>query len=166
MRGTQITAQRGGKERKRNQAKMKVVRQRPAHLQPQRSEWEQVEDSDSDSDVDIQLYPVSFPQHQEGQVHEDPAQEPELDAVVPGGGEDQQQIVEGDVRKSGRTRRAPERFGDVLPVQEEREQLSPRNRKRIKSLAARKVPREEWNIRQSKNNLVMIFKKKPQQNTG
>ena len=33
----------------------------------------------------IQLDPVSFPQQQEGQVHEDPAQELELDAVGPEG---------------------------------------------------------------------------------
>ena len=86
--------------------------------------------------------------------------------MAPGGGEDQQQIAGGDVRRSERTRRAPERFGEVLPEQQEREQLSPRNRKRIKSLAKRKVPKEEWRIRQSKNNLVMIFQKNPQQNTG
>ncbi len=56
----------------------------------------------------IQLDPVSFPQQQEGQVHEDPAQEPELDAVAPGGGEDQQQIGGGDVRRSERTGGAPD----------------------------------------------------------
>ena len=39
-------------------------------------------------------------------------------------------------------------------------QLSPRNRKRIKSLAARKVPKEEWRIRQNKDNLVMVLQKK------
>ena len=33
-------------------------------------------------------------------------------------------------------------------MQKENNQLSPRERKRIKSLAAKKVPREEWRIRQ------------------
>ena len=33
-------------------------------------------------------------------------------------------------------------------MQRDNNQLSPRERKRIKSLAARKVPREEWMIRQ------------------
>ena len=120
---------------------------------------------DSDSDEDIQLDPVSSPQEEE-QVQEEPAQELDLDAVAPGGEEDQQQLNETEVRKSGRARRAPDRYGAILPEQEGLGQLSPRNRKRIKSLAARKVPREEWRIRQSNNSFVMIFKKNPQQNTG
>ena len=66
VKGTQVTATRGGKERKRNQAKMKVVKVRPAHLQPQSGRREQVEDSDSDED--IQLDSVDFPREQEGQV--------------------------------------------------------------------------------------------------
>ena len=71
-----------------------------------------------------------------------------LDARAPGG-EDQQQHMgvngpvyrstpDTSVRRSGREVEVPERFGDV-PL----EQLSSRNRKRIQSLAARKVPREE-----------------------
>ena len=50
----------------------------------------------------IQLDPVSFPQQQEGQVHEDPAQEPELDAVGPEGQvrEDPVQDIMLDTRKT------------------------------------------------------------------
>ena len=90
VKGTQVTARRGGKERKRNQFKMKVVKERPAHLQPQNSRLRQFEDDDSDSDedseVDIQLDPVSLLQGQEEQIHEqeqvqvDPVQEIRLDA--------------------------------------------------------------------------------------
>ena len=92
------------------------------------------------------------------------------------GEEDQQQLqlqaghaelADAEVRRSDRAKRAPERYGDILQEQERRGQLSPRNRKRIKSLAARKVPKEEWKIRQNnKDNLVIVFQKKPQEKTG
>ena len=147
---------------------------RPAHLQPQSGRREQVEDSDSDED--IQLDSVDFPREQEGQVLNNLAQGLEMDAGAAGGEEDQQQLqrqsghaeqVDAEVRRSDRARRAPERYGDILPEQERRGQLSPRNRKRIKSLAARKVPKEEWKIRQNnKDNLVIVFQKKPQEKTG
>ena len=65
------------------------------------------------------------------------------------------------VRKSGRRCKVPERYGEML--QQHEAQLSPRNRKRIQSLAKRGVPREEWRIRQtSKDNLVIVMQKKPQ----
>ena len=173
VKGTQVTATRGGKERKRNQAKMKVVKVRPAHLQPQSGRREQVEDSDSD--VDIQLDSVDF-REQEAQVRNNLAQGLETDAGAAGGEEDQQQPqlqgghaepVDAEVRRSDRAKRAPKRYGDIIPEQKRRSQLSPRNRKRIKSLAARKVPKEEWKIRQNnKDNLVIVFQKKPQEKTG
>ena len=151
-----------------------MVKVRPAHLQPQSGRREQVEDSDSDED--IQLDSVDFPREQEGQVLNNLAQGLEMDAGAAGGEEDQQQLqpqaghaelVDAEVRRSDRARRAPERYGDILPEQERRGQLSPRNRKRIKSLAARKVPKEEWKIRQNnKDNLVIVFQKKPQEKTG
>ena len=62
--------------------------------------------------------------------------------------EEEQQATEEGPRKSGRRRRAPDRYEGAQPAQGEPSQLSPRDRKRIKSLAARKVPREEWMIRQ------------------
>ena len=141
---------------------MKLVKERPTHLQPWRSRWRPEEEEDSDSDDDIQLSPGNSSQTQEEGVQEDPAQELELDAVAPaGGGEDQQLDTETGTRRSERARRAPERFGDPVPEQELQRQLSPRLRKRIKSLAARKVPREEWGIRETRqDNLVMILHKK------
>ena len=185
VKGTQVTARRGTKERKRNQVKMKVVKERPEHLQPRRSSREQAEDSESDeSDVDIQLNPDDFQQGQEEWVQEqvrdelqeqvqvDPVQqELRLDVGAPGGDEEQLQqgvdepvdIVFPDtgVRRSGRKGKVPERYGVMLPQHEARAQLSPRNRKRIQSLAKRGVPRKEWRIRQtSQDNLVMILQKK------
>ena len=63
-------------------------------------------------------------------------------------------------RRSGRACRAPERYGDVLRT--DQGQLSPRDRKRIQSLAARKVPREQWRIRQTRrDNLVLVIQKTP-----
>ena len=57
-------------------------------------------------------------------------------------GKENQQIDTG-LRRSGRTRKATERYGGApQPMQRE---LSPRERK---SLAARKVPREKWMILQ------------------
>ena len=64
-------------------------------------------------------------------------------------------------RRSGRRCKVPERYGEMLPQHEA--QLSPRNRKRIQSLAKKGVPREEWRIRKSnKDNLVIVIQKKPQ----
>ena len=157
---------------------MKVVKERPVHLQPRSSRWEQAEDSDSESDVDIQLDPVSLLQGQEEQIQEqmqvDPVQELRLDAGAQGGEEEQQQqagvgepvdIEPSDtdtgVRRSGRKSKAPERYGEMLQQHEAQAQLSPRNRKRIQSLAKRGVPREEWRIRQtSQDNLVIVVQKK------
>ena len=145
-------------------------------------EYGGLKDTDSDSDVDIQLIPVGLPQEQEDQVQEqvqghvlvDPVQGIRLDVGAQGGEEEQQQqagVDEPDdtassdtdmgVRRSGRQSKAPERYGEMLPQHEARAQLSPRNRKRIQSLAKRGVPREEWRIRQtSKDNLVMVIQKK------
>ena len=51
--GTQMTARRKGKERKRNKVKMKVVTDRQAHLQLWSSAWMAHEDSDSDNDIQL-----------------------------------------------------------------------------------------------------------------
>ena len=99
-----------------------------------------------------------MPQQQEEQVRDDPVQQLEPDAGAPGGGEVQAQRRGGEepvhaehpdagVRRSGRACKAPERYGDVL--REGQSRPSPRDRKRIQSLAAKKVPREQWKIRQT-----------------
>ena len=197
-----MTASRGAKERTRNQVKMKVLKERPVHLQPQGRKWEQAEDSDSeadiqldqvgrqrqqqrqvpdhpeaedsDSEVDIQLDQVG--RQQQRQVQNDLIQE--RDTGGPEGEEDQAQLRGAEelvqvehpdtntgARRSGRACRAPERYGDVLRA--DQDQLSPRNRKRIQSLAKRKVPREQWRIKQTrKDSLVIVIQKTPKtQNT-
>ena len=50
-------------------------------------------------------------------------------------------------RKSGRNRKEPCRYGEVVPEQGNHYQLSPRERRRVRSLAARKVPKEDWRIK-------------------
>ena len=121
--------------------------------------------------MDIQLGPVGLPQQQEEQIRDDPVQQLEPDAGAPGGGKDYGQRSGGEepvhagqpdtgVRRSGRACKAPERYGDVL--REGQSRPSPRDRKRIQSLAARKVPREQWRIRQTKkDNLVIVIQKTP-----
>ena len=63
-------------------------------------------------------------------------------------GDEQQQATGEGPRRSGRNRKVPSRYRDAQATQEGHNQLSPRERKRIKSLAAKRVPREEWMIRQ------------------
>ena len=142
VKGTQVTARRGGKERKRNKVKMKVVKERPVHLQLRASMGMEEEEEDTDSELDIQLAPAQAEQRQEPVQAEEVPEE---------GEEEQQQVEEAGPRRSGRIRKPPARFGKTHQEQERQErqgQLSPRERKRIKGLAARKVPREEWMIRQ------------------
>ena len=57
---------------------------------------------------------------------------------------DEEKMKDGNMTREGQ----PTRYGDAQAMQEGHNQLSPRERKRIKSLAARRVPREEWMIRQ------------------
>ena len=101
----------------------------------------------------------------------DPVQEIRLDAGAQGGEEEQQaggqeavdtsSDTDTGVRRSGRKSKAPERYGEMLPQHEAQAQLSPRTRKRIQSLAKRGVPREEWRIRQtSQDKLVIVMQKK------
>ena len=83
--GTQITATRAGKETRRNKAKVKVVKVRPAHLQDVTREGIYQEYSDSEDDVDLQLessVPVQEEQVQDEQVQR---QEPGLETEAEGG---------------------------------------------------------------------------------
>ena len=124
---------------------MKVVKERPVHLQL-RASMGREEEEDTDSDPDIQLVPATVEQSQQS-VQAEEVQEEE--------GEEEQQAEEAGLRRSGRSRWTPARFGKTGQEQAQQQgrqerqgQLSPRERKRIKGLAARKVPREEWMIRQ------------------
>ena len=53
VKGTEVTARRGGQERERNKVKMKVVKERPEHLLPRATEW--MEEQDTVNEADIQL---------------------------------------------------------------------------------------------------------------
>ena len=99
---------------------------------------------DTNSEPDIQLGPEQGEQEQ--------AQKPAQRDKAPEEGEDdqQQQVVQAGPMRS---ERAPTRYGNSQHGQEGHNQLSPRERKRIKSLAVRKVPRErgvedssEWKV--------------------
>ena len=94
-------------------------------------------------------WPQAGPPKEEevGPAQEEQEKGPEQDAEVPGE-ENQQQAAEAGLGRSGRTRRATEWYGGAQPMQKENNQLSPRERKRIKRLAAKKGPREEWMTRQ------------------
>ena len=161
MNGTQVTARRGGKERRRNKAKMKVVKERPEHLLPRATVWKEVAD-DSDDEADIQLRSNRPTQGELGSTREEQELGPEQEAGAPGGedtqplytpyqalaGLNQQQAGQVGPRRSGRARQVPKRYRDAQPMPRDNTQLSHRERKRIQSLAARGVPREEWVIRQ------------------
>ena len=156
-----MTARRGGQERKRNKAKMKVVKERPEHLLPRATVWREEVD-DTDDEADIQLHFDRPTQEEMGSTREEQELGPEQEVGAPGGediqllytpyqalaGLNQQHAGHAELRRSGRTRQAPKRYRDAQSIQRDNTQLSPRERKRIKSLAARKVPREEWMIRQ------------------
>ena len=146
VKGTQVTAKRGGKEMKRNKVKMKVVKDRPAHLWAGTNSWME-EEEDSDTEADIQLSPSRPTQEEAGPVQEEQEQGAEQVEEAQEGDEQQQATGEGP-RRSGRNRKVPSRYRDAQATQEGHNQLSPRERKRIKSLAAKRVPREEWMIRQ------------------
>ena len=147
--GTQITATRAGKETRRNKAKIKVVKDRPVHLQRLAKEGTHQEYWDSDDDFDIQL--ESTEQVQEEQIQREQMQEEqvqmqeqglEISEEVP----ESQQTTGAPQRKSGRKRKEPCRYGEIAPEQGNQYQLSPRELRRVKSLAARKVLKEDWRI--------------------
>ena len=116
MAGTQITATRAGKEIRRNKAKIKVVKDRPAHLQYLAKKGTHQEYWDSDDDVDIQLEssdPVQEEHRQEEQAHDEQAQMQELGMEIAAeGGPELQQAIGAPQRKSGRKRKEPCRYGD------------------------------------------------------
>ena len=61
-------------------------------------------------------------------------------------------------------RKEPCRYGDIAPEQGNQHQLSPRERRRVKSLAARKVPKEDWRIKKKgAKELSIVFQKKRMQ---
>ena len=79
-------------------------------------------------------------------------------------GPELQQATGASQRKSGRKRKEPCRFGEIAPEQGNQYQLSPRERRRVRSLAARKVPKEDWRIKEKgAKELSIVFQKKHKQ---
>ena len=90
-------------------------------------------------------------------------QEPEAEISAEEGLE-LQQAAGAPQRRSGRSRKEPCRYGEIAPEQGNQYQLSPRERGRVKSLAARKVPKEDWRIKKKgAKELSIVFQKKRMQ---
>ena len=166
--GTQITATRAGKETIRNKAKVKVVKDRPVHLQHLAKENIHQEYWDSDDDLDIQL--ESMDQVQEEQIQGELMQEEQVQMQDLGlerseeEGPELQQTTGAPQRKSGRKRKEPCRYGEMASEQGNQYQLSPRERRRVRSLAARKVPKEDWRIKEKGGKeLSIVFQRKHMQ---
>ena len=141
------------------------MKDRPAHLQHLARQGIHQEYSDSDDDWDIQLESSELMQEeqvQEEQVEDEQVQMQELGPETAAeGGPEMQQVTEAPQRKSDRKRKEPCRYGEILPEQGNNYQLSPRERRRVRSLAARKVPKEDWRIKKKgTNELSIVFQKK------
>ena len=129
VKGTQVTARRGGKERIRNMAKVKLLKHRPEHLRsrPQAQQGQQEEEEEDDySWIDLSRRDV---QRTEGQEHQ------------PAGAQEQVQAEERQPERQGQgeeaVREPAVRQSERLRQKKERRQLSPRERKRRQSTAAR-----------------------------
>ena len=145
VRGTQVTARRGSKQRIRNIEKWKVLKERPEEITIKKKEKKPIEEEESD-DTDFDL-------DEEEQAVPSPP-------VVVGRGEQQRQGARRDhedgdrvegLRRSTRQVRAPDRFGSSS----NQDQLSPRHRKRRQSLAKHRprtrttpMKKERWVVRE------------------
>ena len=101
VKGTQVTARRGEKERKRNKVKVKVVKERPLHLQPPLTGGHE---EDTDSELDIYLPSDRATQVEQGQGPVQEAEAPTQEA------QQAQEEETAGVRRSGRKRRLPKRY--------------------------------------------------------
>ena len=144
VRGTQVTAKRGSKQRIRNIEKWKVLKERPEEITVKRKETSTIEEEESDTDFDIMEEEQDRHLPVEGRVEE------QRQGV-------QQDQEEGDrgaarLRRSARQVRAPDRLGE----DRNQEQLSPRHRKRKQAMAkyrprTRTTPiirKERWVVRE------------------
>jgi hypothetical protein len=140
VRGTQVTARRGNKERIRNIEKWKVIRERPEEIKVRRKETQATitEESDDDSDFDIDTeereQSIPRPREVEGEQQGD---------GVEAGPVDRDRLVTTP-RRSGRQRNIPDRYGS--PSNQSR--LSPRQRKRLQSQAKFGPRKERWIVRE------------------
>ena len=146
MAGNQVTAEREGKQLRRNKAKVKQVQERHQHLRRQ-EDGRKPPESDEEEDVEINL-PDSEEQEERagggeaGGEGEQAREEQEMEAS----GEEEEAGGRGDggqeeagVRKSTRRRKAPEIWDPSTPnprqQRKERPQLSPRDRRRLQAEA-------------------------------
>ena len=120
------------------------MKDRPVHLEHLAKEGIHQEYWDSDDDLDIQL--ESSDQVQEEQIQGEQMQAEQVQMQELGleisaeEGHELQQTTGAPQRKSGRKGKEPCRYGEIAPEQGNQYQLSPRERRRVRSLAARKVP--------------------------
>ena len=169
VKGTQITAERDGQVKKRNQAKMKKLERRPERLRIQ-SKDQQEEDS-SEDEVEINLGAQKKTSIDEPTVGQQIRTEPDRGDRMEETGRSRQRVAEATtqnekrneeqnrrdstpgslartpIRKSTRARQKPSRYqteDDEKEVQGKR--LSPRKRRRVKSAAANKGIKERWLI--------------------
>ena len=144
--GNQVTAEREGKQLRRNKAKVKQVKERHQHLRRQ-EDGRKPPESDEEEDVEINL-PDSEEQAERagggeaGGEGERAREEQEIEesgeeegAGERGDGEEE----EAGVRRSTRRRKAPEIWDPSTPnprqQRKERPQLSPRDRRRLQAEA-------------------------------
>ena len=174
VKGTQITAERDGQVKKRNQAKMKKLERRPERLKTQIKD--QQEEDSSEDEVEINLSAQKKTGMDEPIVGQQIRTEPDTGTGNRGDrmeetGRSRQRVAEETaqyekrndeqnrrdsiqgslartpIRKSTRARQKPSRYqteDDKKEVQEKR--LSPRKRRRVKSAAANKGIKEKWLI--------------------
>ena len=145
VKGTQVTARRGSKQRIRNMEKWKVVRERPEEITVKRKEMQtNVTEESDDTDFDIEI---------EEQQAVPPPQE--VGGAQQEGGAEQEQVDDDRVldvpRRGARQRRAPDRYGSSS----NQAQLSPRQRKKRQAQARfgpkkRTIPvrKERWVVRE------------------
>ena len=149
VQGTQVTARRGAQEKRRNKMKMKIVPNRPDHLQQKQHISNQNIDQDSDDDeVDINLPPSTPAPNEDRQQPNQEDGEPRNSDIGLVELDLDGQVQEPGLRRSGRQVRRPDRYDssntDSQPSPKSK--MSPRQRKRAKSCASRGIPREQWMI--------------------
>ena len=147
VKGTQVTARRGGKERIRNMAKVKLLKHRPEHLRsrPQAQQGQQEEEEDDYSWIDLSRRSgqrTEGPEHvqageEEGQGQQPAGRREQVQAEEEEAAGVQERQPEGQEQEEEAVQEPAVRQSERLRQKKERRQLSPRERKRRQSTAAR-----------------------------
>ena len=133
VKGAQVTCWRGGKEKKRSQEKIKVVRERPQHFSSHNpSVGLTTRDTDSDSEEEVEI-----------NLDHEPYRGMEQE-----GGIGAQLMAEKEVQEEGEAATAPEEIEigeqeQIYLPKNKRNQPSPRDRRRTRSQAAKRPQWEE-----------------------